>query len=227
PAGRVAMFEKHFRRRLRRCRHVVTDSECVREEVVRELGLAPERVTAIPLGVRSDLRSLAPNECGPVLRRLDLAPGFLLHVGTIEPRKNILTLLRAYCALPGALRDRVPLVLAGGWGWEHGEVASYFNDFARHRNVRMIGFVRDEDLPAVYSAARALVFPTHYEGFGLPPLEMMACGGAVLASTAEAVREVVGDCGFQIDPGDETGWHAAIARVITDDDWCSELRRGT
>jgi alpha-1,3-rhamnosyl/mannosyltransferase len=158
---------------------------------------------------------------------LGLAPGYLLHVGTIEPRKNILTLLRAYCALPEALRDRVPLVLAGGWGWGHAEVAAYYYDTARHRNVKLTGFIRDDDLAALYSAARALVFPTHYEGFGLPPLEMMACGGAVLASTAAAVREVVGECGFLIDPRDEAGWRIALSRAIIDDDWCSELRRGT
>src|SRR5438067_2119389 len=83
-------------------------------EVVNELGLPPDRVTAVPLGVRPDLRPLPLDVCRPVLQRLSLAPGYLLHVGTIEPRKNILTLLRAYCALPVVLRDRCPLVLAGG-----------------------------------------------------------------------------------------------------------------
>ena len=93
--------------------------------------------------------------------------------------------------------------------------------------VLHLGYAADEDLPALYGGARALVFPSHYEGFGLPPLEMMACGGAVLGSTAGAVVETVGARAHLVDPFDQDGWTDAMQRVIIDDDWWQELRRGT
>jgi alpha-1,3-rhamnosyl/mannosyltransferase len=155
-----------------------------------------------------------------------LPPRYLLCLGTIEPRKNVLTLLRAYCALPAALRERWPLVLAGAWGWNTEAVADYFHAEARHRGVLHLGYVADAHLAAVYNGARALVYPSRYEGFGLPPLEMMACGGAVLASTAEALAETVGGQAHLVHPEDVDGWRAALARVLTDDNWWRALRQG-
>ena len=90
------------------------------------------------------------------------------------------------------MRDTCPLVLAGGWGWKSDEVAEFYRDEARAKGVHHLGYVADEDLPALYAGARALVYPSLYEGFGLPPLEMLACGGAVIASTADVHREVLG-----------------------------------
>jgi alpha-1,3-rhamnosyl/mannosyltransferase len=138
----------------------------------------------------------------------------------------VLRLLRAYCDLPAPLREAWPLLLVGGWGWNTADVAAYFHDEARHRGVLHLGYIADEFLPALYSGARALVYPTLYEGFGLPPLEMMACGGAVLASTAGAVREIVGSKAHLTDAEDIAGWRAALARVVQDDDWWRQLRRG-
>src|SRR6185369_12251922 len=112
-------------------------------------------------------------------------------------------------SLPESLRVRYPLVLVGGWGWNAGEVADYLSREARHRGVIHLGYVADADLPALYNGARALVYPSHYEGFGLPPLEMLACGGAVLASTAGAVAEVVGSQAHLIAADDFDGWRAA------------------
>ena len=110
-------------------------------------------------------------------------PRYLLYLGTIEPRKNLMTLLRAYCLLPESVREETPLVLVGGWGWNSADVAAFLQDEARHRGVRYLGYIPDEAMCLLYNAARALVFPSRYEGFGMPPIEMMACSGAVLAST--------------------------------------------
>jgi alpha-1,3-rhamnosyl/mannosyltransferase len=169
---------------------------------------------------------LPAEEVADVLRRLGLPARYLLYVGTIEPRKNVLRLLRAYCALPAALRERWPLLLVGRWGWHSRAVAEYFHAEARHRGVQQLGYVADEHLPAIYNGARALVFPSYYEGFGMPPVEMMACGGAVLASTAGAVVEVVGDRAHLVEPEDADGWRSALKRVLTDDDWWQSLRQG-
>jgi alpha-1,3-rhamnosyl/mannosyltransferase len=161
-----------------------------------------------------------------VLRSLGLPPSYLLYVGTLEPRKNLLMLLRAYCALPAELRQKCPLVLAGGWGWKADDLAEFYQSEGRHKGVLLTGYLAEEHLAAVYSGARALVFPSLYEGFGLPPLEMLACGGAVLASTAGPVVETVGGRAHLIDPLDEGGWHDAMARAVADDDWIVGLRRG-
>jgi alpha-1,3-rhamnosyl/mannosyltransferase len=161
-----------------------------------------------------------------VLRQLGLPSRYLLYLGTIEPRKNILMLLRAYVSLPASLRSNWPLLLVGTWGWNAGDVAEYLHGEARHRGVIHVGYVQEHHLPALYSGARALLYPSWYEGFGLPPLEMMACGGAVLASTAGALVETVGRKAHLIDPRDEDGWRAAIARVVEHDDWWRSLRRG-
>jgi alpha-1,3-rhamnosyl/mannosyltransferase len=147
-------------------------------------------------------------------------------VGTIEPRKNVLMLLRAYCSLPARLRAVWPLVLVGGWGWNSVDVADFYHREARARGVIYRGYVPDKYLAAVYNGARALVFPSHYEGFGLPPLEMMACGGAVLASTAGALTETLGSQADFICASDVDGWRRSMARVLTDDDWCQALRDG-
>jgi alpha-1,3-rhamnosyl/mannosyltransferase len=226
PADRVAWFEKHFPSVTRRCVHFFAISESARQEIIRTLGIPSARITCTYMGVRPWLRPLRQEEVTPWLRRLDLPPRYLLHVGTIEPRKNVLTLMRAYCDLPESLRERYPLILAGGWGWRADEVADFFHNEARHRNVHRLGYVPEEALGAVYNGARALAFPSLYEGFGLPPVEMMACGGAVLASTAAAVAEVAGGQAHLIEPMDVAGWREALQRVIEDDDWHGQLCRG-
>jgi alpha-1,3-rhamnosyl/mannosyltransferase len=226
PAHRVAYFERHFHRGLAQCAHFLSVSEFGRQEVIRRLHIPPEQVTRTYNGIRPGLAPLPHGEVALRLRRLGLPPAYLLYLGTIEPRKNILMLLRAYCALPGALRQRCPLLLVGGWGWNAADVAAYFHGEARHHGVMHLGYLPDESLPVLYNGARALVYPSWYEGFGLPPVEMMACGGAVLASTAGALAETVGGQAHLIDPADTDGWRAALMRAIEDDDWCANLRRG-
>ncbi len=226
PASRVAHFETHFLAGLRRCTHLFAISESGKREIVRHLGWPADRITVTYMGVRDGLRRVEGEELRRARAELGLPEGYLLHVGTLEPRKNVLLLLRAYCALPPRLRERHPLVLAGGGGWNSGEVHAFIHNEARHKNVRWLGYVEDRHFPALYSAARALLFPTIYEGFGMPTIEMMACGGAVLASTADAVAETVGDQAYLIDPRDEAGWRDAMQRVCEDTDWWQALRRG-
>ncbi len=226
PADRVRHHERCFRRGLADAHHILTVSRFVRRQVIDHLGMSPERVTAVHNGVGPEYFGAGTADADRVRRELSLPPDYLLFVGTIEPRKNVLTLLRAYGDLPAELRHRCPLVLAGGWGWKSADVADYFRHEAAGKGVIHLGYTDDRHLPGLYAGARALVYPSLYEGFGLPPLEMLACGGAVLSSTADALREVLGDRGQCIDPLDVGGWRAALARVIGDDDWLTTLRRG-
>lgn len=226
PRDRVVHFEKHFERGLRRCQHFFAVSDFCREEIIQTLGIDPSRVTRTYNGARPGLRPMPSSQAAQVQKNLNLPPRYLLHVGTIEPRKNLLTLLKAYVKLPDALRRRWPLLLVGGWGWNTSAIAEFFHRQAKHRGVQHLGYLADEHLPALYNGARALLAPSLYEGFGMPAIEMMACGGAVLASTAGALVETVGAKAHLIDPLDEGGWHAALVRLLTDDDWWHHLRDG-
>jgi alpha-1,3-rhamnosyl/mannosyltransferase len=226
PAHRVKHYQRHLDRALRQCVHFITGSAFTRQEIIEQLGVAPQRVTCVYHGIRDGLGPLPAEEVAVTLKVLELPPSYLLHVGTLEPRKNLDMLLRAYCALPDALRCRCPLLLVGKWGWNTAALAAYLDEVGRRRGVMHLGYLAEEHLALLYNGARALVYPSLYEGFGLPPLEMMACGGAVLASTAGSVAEVVGPCAHLIDPHDEPGWREALQRIITDDDWHRQLRRG-
>lgn len=226
PVDRVRHFEKHFRAGLDRCVHFLAISEHARQEIICTLHLPPERVTRTYMGIRPGLGPRPQSEIWATLRRLGLPDRYLLYLGTIEPRKNVLTLLRAYCALPEAVRSRWPLLLVGGWGWNTEAVAEYYHGVAKQRGVIHVGYVADADVPALYSGARALAYPSIYEGFGLPPIEMMACGGAVLAGTAGAIVETVGRKADLIPSRDLDGWRKALLRVANDDDWWQHLRAG-
>lgn len=227
PKDRVLHFEKHFQRALSQSAHFLAISEAGRQEIHRHFHIPLERITRTYMGVRPGLAPLSAAEVRPRLRQLGLPEQFLLYLGTIEPRKNILTLLKAYCDLPDALRRNWPLLLVGGWGWNTASLRAYLDAEARPRGVLHLGYVADEHLNILYNGARALVYPSFYEGFGLPPVEMMACGGAVLASTASALVEVVGGQAHLLDPNDVAGWRAAMQHIIEEDDWWQSLRRGT
>jgi glycosyltransferase involved in cell wall biosynthesis len=226
PADRVAHFERRFRRGLKQCRHFLAISEFARQEIIRTLHLRPDQVTRTYMGIRPGLRPLPEAEVRQALQRLHLPSRYLLYVGTIEPRKNLLTLLRAYRGLNERVRRAYPLVLVGNWGWNAAEVARLLDAKRGGSGVIHLGYVPESALAAMYNGARALVFPSLYEGFGLPPVEMLACGGAVLASTAGAVAETVGGQAHLLEPLDIDAWRQAMQRVIEDHDWWQALRQG-
>ena len=226
PADRVAYHHRHFLRGLGFARHVIVVSEAVRRELIHELGFPPERVTAVHNGVGPQFVPQSPEVVARVRRELGVPEKFFLCVGTIEPRKNLGTVIRAFADLPPQVRAACPLVLAGPWGWRSEDDRKLFDEIGIPAGVRHLGYVPSELLPALYSAARVLLYPSSYEGFGLPPVEMMACGGAVIASTADAVREVVGRCGKLVTPDDLEGWREAMRVAATDDEFVAGLCRG-
>ena len=226
PADRVRTHEKRFLKGLQRAAHVIVVSESVRREMIGDLGFPAHRVSVVYNGVGSAFRPLPADEVETVRRTLGLPATYFLCVGTIEPRKNIGTVMRAFADLPLAVREACPLVLVGPWGWKSDDDRAYFENEGRRAGVRHLGYVADAELPALYCGAAGLVYPSHYEGFGLPPVEMMACGGAVIASTADAVREVCGRHADFVAPLDVAGWRDAMFRLATDADYREALRRG-
>jgi alpha-1,3-rhamnosyl/mannosyltransferase len=226
PVDRVRVFEKRAKGGLERSSHFFTLSNSVREEMVSVLGLKREQITITPMGVRPHLKPIEAQEQQSVLTRLGLPRGSFLHVGTLEPRKNLLMLAKTWCDLPAEHRSRHPLVLVGGWGWRCDDLREFLQTTGFSKGIRHLGYVDDADLPALYSSAHALLFPTKYEGFGMPPIEMMACGGAVIASTAPAVREVLDGQGHLVEIEDQDGWRSAMLKACLHPEWIGQLRTG-
>ena len=198
----------------------------MKQELVSEFNVPSEKITATPLGIRSGLSPLPIPEARAILKELNLPQKYFLHLGTIEPRKNLLFLMQLYCALPLRIREQYPLLLVGGWGWNAEKEAAFYEETAKHHNVILSGYIPDDKISAVYNCARALLAPSHYEGFGLPPVEMMACGGAVLASKIGAHQEVCGTTTSYFHPEDKDAWRDALLQIAWDDEWHRALRKG-
>lgn len=224
PVDRVRQHQRHFQRGLGWSRHVIVVSHAVRRELIDELGCPPGRVSVVYNGVGRQYVPQPPEIVSNVRRKYNLPNRFFLCVGTIEPRKNLGTVIRAFADLPTQVRTDCPLVLVGPWGWRAELERKLFDQIGQPAGVRHIGYVSAADLPALYATARVLLYPSHYEGFGFPPVEMLACGGGVIASTADAVKEVLGGHGWYIEPEDVTGWRDVMCRVATVDDLLNRLR---
>ena len=206
----------------RRVRHVITVSEYSRCRLLERAGLSEDKITAIPLGVDEKFSPADPDTVLSLRRRLGLPPRCILMVASLQPRKNLARLLQAWELAQKAL-DGTELVLAGGGGRQFtGTGIDRLPD-----RVRLTGYVDDADLPALYSGALAFVYPSICEGFGLPPLEAMACGAAVVASNSSSLPEVVGDNAVLVDPCNVDAIADGIRRVVTDDGLRESLgRRG-
>ncbi len=225
PADRVRWYERHFARGVAQSARFITVSEFTRRELVSRVNIAPDRIDVTPLAPRPAFRPQPPERVAACRRDFALPERFFLFVGTLEPRKNIPGLLAAYAALPAAVRRAHPLLLAGGWGWNTAELAELLRTGPTRDDVRLIGYVGDDVLACLYSAATALVWPTFYEGFGLPPLEALACGCPVIVSNVTSLPEVVGDAGVLLDPGDVASWNTAMRRMVEDPRWREDWRR--
>ncbi|SDR62396.1 alpha-1,3-rhamnosyl/mannosyltransferase [Rhizobiales bacterium GAS191] len=218
PADRVEYMTRNFAETIERATRLITVSESVRAEMIATLDVAPDRVVAIHNGVGPQYHPMTPAELGPTLAPYDLeAARYLLFVGTIEPRKNLGLLLDAYEAQPPALRRRFPLVVVGGQGWRNEALVDRLAALAARGIVRSLGYVPAEHLPALYAGARGFVFPSLYEGFGLPVLEAAASGVPVLSSRGTAMAEVLGETGLLVEPQDVAALRDGLLRLLEDD----------
>jgi glycosyltransferase involved in cell wall biosynthesis len=216
-----AYLQRAVPRAVARADLVLAGSESVRQDVLRLLPVAPERVRVLYSGVHPSFRPLADTALLEAVRaRYRLPQQYLLTVGTIEPRKNLPRLLEALAGLPAEVR--LPLVVAGQPGWLYQETFTAVERLGLE--VHFPGFIPDEDMPAVYNLARALAFPSIHEGFGVPPLEALACGIPVLASRAPAMPEILGEAALLIDPLDVASIREGLRRLLEDEDLRARLR---
>jgi len=217
---------RRARRRLplmaRTATQIVTPSESVRHEVAEQLRVSREKIVAIPAAARSIFRPLPPNQTAEVRRKLGVEDDFLLYVGTIEPRKNLNVLLDAYRKIIGSAGLEPQLVIAGKKGWLTDDLFGRLRELGIKDRVHFTGYLPDNDLCALYSSCRIFIYPSKYEGFGLPPLEAMACGAVVIASSTPAVTEVVEDAACLVAPGEVNELAEAMITLLRDE---NERRR--
>lgn len=209
----------------RRAERVIADSRSGAADVAAVFGVAPERIVVVPLGVGPEFFPEPPPVQEAVRARL--APGregLILFCGTLEPRKDVPTLVRAFARVPGG-RHRYRLVLAGGDGRASAEIATLVSRLGLGDAVAFEGYMDVAQLRGLYSAATLFVLPSLYEGFGLPVLEAMACGTPVIATDSSSLPEVVGDAGLLVPPGDPEALAGAMARVLDDADLAADLRQ--
>ena len=209
---------------LRAADALIAVSEQTKRDAMALYRLPAERIHVVYEGVDDRFQPVAdPARLAALRQRFKLPERFLLYLGTIEPRKNLPALLDAYHSLVAA-GEEADLVIAGRKGWLYQPVFAHVRRLGLERRVHFTGWVDDADAPALLSAARAFVFPSLYEGFGLPPLEAMACGTPVVASNTSSLPEVVGDAGLLVDPTDRAALAAALRRVLADDGLAATLR---
>jgi glycosyltransferase involved in cell wall biosynthesis len=203
-----------------RAQRVIAVSQSTADDLAQFLGIPLEKIDVIISGVdHRQFCPLPPKEVAAWRGRMGLPERFLLFVGTLEPRKNLPVLLRAYAALPKADRERVHLILAGGRGWMTDEIDRAIETCDLASSVHLPGFIPGEALAWWYNAAEAIVYPSIFEGWGMPVSEAMACGKPALVSAVSSLPEAVGDTGLRLPPDDIAAWTAGLARCIEDGAW--------
>lgn len=208
----------------RRAGAIIATSESARRDVTRLMQIPPEKVRVIYLGVNPVFRPIHDTaELARVRQKYDLPARFILYFGTIEPRKNLLTLLEAYHALLARDAAMPDLVIAGRKGWLHQPIFQRVHELGLETRVHFTGWVDEKDVPALMNSAQVFAYPSLYEGFGLPPLEAMACGTPVICSNVASLPEVVGEAGILAEPRDVSALASALVRVLNDESLRTDL----
>jgi len=210
-------LQRFTRQTVRHAHHIIASSQHTRQDLITLLDVPPERISVIPLGVGEEMRPMQDTAALAALRhKRQLPERMILYLGTLEPRKNLTTLLEAYALLRRDPGFHHRLVIAGGKGWYYEEIEATVARLHLGQAVLFAGYVPQEELPWWYNAADVFVYPSLYEGFGLPPLEAMACGVPVVVSAASSLPEVVGEAGVIVPPLDAQALAEAIREVVED-----------
>jgi glycosyltransferase involved in cell wall biosynthesis len=215
PAARIQLLDRRMGEVAKSASHIITDSIGVREEVIEYFGIDASRVTAIPLAAGEQFQPRTEDACRAVLQRLGLAyKHFYLFTSTIEPRKNLLRICEAYAALREAGKTDWPIIFAGGAGWQSEAEHQAIQALVNRGWAQYLGFADATTLPVLYSAAGALVFPSVYEGFGLPALEAQQSGTRVITSRGSAMAEFSSEHDLLVDPLEVDSLIEAMETVV-------------
>jgi len=202
---------------------LIAVSESTKNDAIRILGLDPGKVEVIHPGVAEPYFQTTAGEVGRIRESYGLSRSYILFVGTIEPRKNLDTLLDAYEQLPAAIREEFELVVAGPLGWAAGETVKRLHSGLR--GVRYLGYVPESDLPGLTAGATVFAYPSLYEGFGFPVAQALACGAPVVASSVSSLPEVTGEAGLLVDPHSAAEIRSALERLLLSPSLRNEVGR--
>ncbi len=224
PEERVSLMQRDLPAAFAKADHIIVVSEATGEALRRWFNVDSKRISTTYLAADPRFQPSGPEALGPALARLGLTPGgYVLSVGTLEPRKNLTTLFAAYAGLPAALRKRYPLAVAGMKGWDTEGLMKSAEELIRRGELRLLGYVADELIPPLYAGAAAFCYPSRYEGFGLPALEAMASGVPVITSNQTSLPEVVADAGIMVDPDDVDGMRERLRQLLEDRAYAHDL----
>ncbi len=194
---------------------IFADSENTKQDIIKILKVKPDEIQTVHLGVEDIFfEKRNEKETKRILSKYNINKKYLLFVGTIEPRKNIATLISAFAKLP---REDLDLVICGKLGWMYDEIFSLIKKEGISEQVKLLGFVPDEDLPSLYANSEVFVYPSFYEGFGLPVIEAMASGCPVITSNLSSTKEIAGESAMLIDPNDQEELIQAIKNLLAND----------
>jgi glycosyltransferase involved in cell wall biosynthesis len=226
PAALKRYLDREVPRSLERADLVLADAESTKRDLVGIYQVPPERVGVLYSGVNARFcPQVDQANKARVREKYRLEHPYLLSVSTIQPRKNYVRLIKAFSRLVADLPSPISLVIAGGNGWMYKEVYQTVEQMGLQDRVSILGFAPDDDLPALYSMATLFVYPSLYEGFGLPVAEAMACGLPVVCSNASSLPEVGGDAVLYFDPCDVGAMADAMRRALADEALRKELQR--
>jgi glycosyltransferase involved in cell wall biosynthesis len=225
PWARRMLFRMALRQAVRQADAIIVPSSATRRDLTTRFGGAAPKVRVIPLAHGEQFVPLEPEETARITGRYGLSwHDYLLFVGNVEPRKNLLAVIEAYNRLRSRARSAPPLAIVGGEGWKNQAIHRAAAVSPVASDIRFLGRVDDDELPALMNGALAFLYPSIYEGFGLPPLEAMACGTPVITSNRSSLPEVVADAALLVDPDDRSELAEAMARIVDEQSLREELR---
>jgi glycosyltransferase involved in cell wall biosynthesis len=225
PWVRERVFNEGIARSAARADAIIVISQHTKRDVVKHLGVPQGKIHVVLCAAAARFRPLPSMELDRVLSKYNLEAGkYLLCVGNVEPRKNLVRLVESYDLLRRSVGMQHPMVIAGGQGWHNSPIYRKVEELGLRQAVRFLGYVPDDDLPPLLNGALLFVYPSLYEGFGLPPLEAMACGTPVVTSNTSSLPEVVGDAALTVDPYDVEGLTKAMEQLLTDQELQNEMR---
>lgn len=221
PIERIKHFERDFDRSITNARHIITDTEFIKREIVNLFGISSDKITPIPLGVSEDFFAKSTTvDDRVIIQKSGLLPGrFCLCVATIEPRKGLDHAVKSFLSFKEKVNNDISMVIVGASGWNNSRLHNLIGDASDTGHVKFLGFVTDEVLHALYRNCALFIYPSLYEGFGLPVLEAMASGAPTLISDRSCLPEVSGEVALMVNVEDHDAFARTIARALEDETW--------
>ncbi|AZR73786.1 hypothetical protein BBF96_10545 [Anoxybacter fermentans] len=223
--GYLRIFLNQVPRIMEEADLIITVSEYSKKDIIRYFNLTPDRIVVTHLAPEDFYRPLPSDQLKPFLKKYNLLPGYILYVGGFSHRKNIKAIIRAFALIKDQLPENYRLVIAGSPGRSYEDLMKLIRQKGLEERVDLPGFIPVKEMVYLYNAAKLFVYPSYYEGFGLPPLEAMACGIPVITSNVTSIPEVVGDGAETVNPSDEVSLAELMYRVLSDREFWFDLHK--